>query len=62
LLVESGADVNGKDSSGDTAIKIAKRNGFGRIVELLERSGARVDEPVNKTESPTTPAAKTGPV
>jgi ankyrin repeat protein len=60
--VESGADINGKDSSGDTAIKIAKRNGFGRIVELLERSGARVDDTVNpeKTDSPTSPV-KAGP-
>jgi uncharacterized protein len=60
LLVDSGADVNGKDSTGDTALRIASRGGYSRIVELLKKAGARGDEPTN-AEPPKPPQQSSGP-
>ena len=44
LLVDNKADTNAKDSKGDTALKIAVRGGYTRIVELLKKAGARPDD------------------
>jgi ankyrin repeat protein len=41
LLVSSGADISAKDHSGNTAVKMAEKNGYTRIVDLLKRSGAQ---------------------
>jgi ankyrin repeat protein len=44
LLVDHGADVNVRDGKGDTALKIATRNGYTRIVDLLKKAGAKSEE------------------
>jgi ankyrin repeat protein len=40
-LIEGGADVNRADRSGTTPLALARRRGFGAMVALLERAGAR---------------------
>ena len=41
LLVERGADLNARDSRGDTALAVAAANGHNRAVALLRDLGAR---------------------
>jgi ankyrin repeat protein len=43
MLIEAGADINAKDSRGDSALKISVRGGYTRITELLKKSGAAED-------------------
>ncbi|MEK6551751.1 MAG: ankyrin repeat domain-containing protein, partial [Pseudomonadota bacterium] len=40
MLLTSGADVKIRDSKGDTALKIAARAGFSRVVDQLKKAGA----------------------
>jgi hypothetical protein len=40
-LVEAGANVNLADRNGQTPLTLARRRGFGEMVMLLERAGAR---------------------
>ena len=40
-LIEGGADVNRADRSGATPLALARGRGFGAMVALLERAGAR---------------------
>jgi ankyrin repeat protein len=62
LLLDHHADTNAKDSKGDTALKIATRGGYTRIVELLKKSGARSDEPRGaQPPSPPAPPPEIGP-
>ena len=41
LLVDKGADVSAKDSSGDSALKLAAAQNRGQIAQLLRDAGAR---------------------
>jgi len=41
LLIAGGADVNFRDNSGDTALKIARRLGYFDLDLMLVQSGAR---------------------
>jgi ankyrin repeat protein len=41
LLLAEGADVNVKNSKGETALMIAKMRGRKEIVEILEKAGAK---------------------
>ncbi len=41
VLIKSGADVNYTDEDGDTALKIARRNGYFDIDLMLVQAGAR---------------------
>ncbi len=40
-LVEAGANVNLADRNGQTPLTLARRRGYGEMVKLLERAGAR---------------------
>ena len=40
LLLKHGANVNSKDSSGNTALSIARSNGYASLIRLLKRAGA----------------------
>jgi ankyrin repeat protein len=41
LLIAAGADLNFSDSDGDTALKIARRNGFFDLDLMLVQADAR---------------------
>ena len=41
LLIGAGADLNFSDSKGDTALKLARRNGFYDLDLMLVQAGAR---------------------
>ena len=41
LLIEKGADINARDSSGYTALKMASIMGHTEIANLLIEAGAR---------------------
>lgn len=41
LLLDNGADVNAENNGGDSAMTVALRNGYGDIVELLKKHGAK---------------------
>lgn len=41
LLIAAGADLNFSDAEGDTALKIARRNGFFDLDLMLVQAGAR---------------------
>ena len=41
LLLDKGADINVKNSKGETALVIAKDRGQKEIVGMLERTGAK---------------------
>jgi ankyrin repeat protein len=41
LLVEAGADVHIADRNGTTALAHARQRGFGSMVDILTRAGAR---------------------
>ncbi|HAZ45727.1 MAG TPA: hypothetical protein DDW76_36555 [Cyanobacteria bacterium UBA11369] len=41
LLLQAGADVNGKDSRGNTAISRAKQAGHQEIIQILGNAGAK---------------------
>ena len=38
LMIEAGADLGPVDENGDTAVIVARRNGHGRVVKMLEWS------------------------
>jgi ankyrin repeat protein len=40
-LLDKGADVNGKDNNGVTALMFAEAKGHNKVVNLLRRAGAR---------------------
>ena len=40
-LVQAGANVNIADRSGATPLTLAKRRGYGEMVAILEKAGAR---------------------
>ena len=40
LLLQKGADVNAKANNGETALVMAKRNGFSKVMRLLKQAGA----------------------
>jgi ankyrin repeat protein len=40
-LVEGGANLNRADRNGQTPLTLARRRGYGEMVKLLERAGAR---------------------
>jgi ankyrin repeat protein len=44
-LIERGADVNAKASSGETALSVARQRGNTKIVSALLTAGAKKDEP-----------------
>jgi ankyrin repeat protein len=41
FLIEKGADVNARDKSGHTAVKVAAAHRHGKLVEFLKAHGAR---------------------
>jgi hypothetical protein len=41
LLIAAGADLDFSDADGDTALKIARRNGFFDLDLMLVQAGAR---------------------
>jgi ankyrin repeat protein len=41
LLLDRGADINIRDSKGDTALRIAKRKGATKVVAMLVSAGAK---------------------
>ena len=41
VLLRNGANVNAKDSDGDTPLSLAKVQGHARMVELLKANGAK---------------------
>lgn len=43
LLLEAGADANLANSSGNTPLSVASRNGYMSIVKLLLQAGVAVD-------------------
>ncbi|HUS37400.1 MAG TPA: ankyrin repeat domain-containing protein [Verrucomicrobiae bacterium] len=44
-LIERGADVNAKASTGETALSVAQQRGNTKIVATLLAAGAKMDEP-----------------
>ncbi len=40
LLIASGADVNARDESGNTALRFAVQRGYTDMAELLRKAGA----------------------
>lgn len=58
--LQSGADINAKDSNGSTALYLAAFNGYIAIVKLLADSGANVHEPNNNGRSPLCIAVMSG--
>jgi hypothetical protein len=44
-LIERGADVNAKASTGETALSVAQQRGNTKIVAALLAAGAKIDEP-----------------
>src|SRR5208283_3001198 len=42
-LLDEGADVNAKDSSGGTVLMLASRNGYKEVVQVLLAKGANVN-------------------
>ena len=41
VLLKNGANVNAKDSHGETPMSLANAKGHARMVELLRANGAR---------------------
>ena len=41
LLLDRGADASAKDSRGETALSLAKENGYDDVVSVLEHARAR---------------------
>lgn len=41
LLVSKGADVRARDTTGNTPLRIAEKNGYTEIVELLRRGATK---------------------
>jgi ankyrin repeat protein len=53
LLLDSGADLNAKSASGETALDIARRSGQKGVVDLLVKAGAKSgDAPARQTPKP----------
>lgn len=52
FLIGKGANVNSRDSKGQTPLVVASNFGFTEGVELLVTHGARVDESNNAGETP----------
>jgi ankyrin repeat protein len=40
-LAEAGANVNIADRSGSTPLSLAKRRGYGEMVAILQKAGAK---------------------
>lgn len=59
-LLEKGADVNAKDSLGNTALHFAGYGGNKELAELLINNGARVDERNNDDYTSLHSAAESG--
>ena len=57
MLIERGADVNAKGPGGVTALQFAKLRGSTPVTELLEKAGARDDNPWTKPALTFAPAA-----
>jgi hypothetical protein len=41
VLLEEGAEGNGKEKDGNTALKLAQEAGNEQIIQLLKQSGAK---------------------
>ena len=47
LLIDSGGDLNAKNTEGETALSLALKNNHLQIAELLIDYGAAVDESID---------------
>lgn len=52
FLAAKGANVNARNSKGETPLQLASNIGFGEAVEALLTLGAKVDEPDSTGETP----------
>ncbi|MBS0254651.1 MAG: ankyrin repeat domain-containing protein [Proteobacteria bacterium] len=52
FLISKGADVNSRNSKGESPMAVASNMGFVDGVQLLLQQGARVDEPSGTGETP----------
>jgi ankyrin repeat protein len=52
VVLELGADVNGADKSGDTALHVAARKRFESVIRLLVDKGARIEATNHLGETP----------
>jgi ankyrin repeat protein len=58
VVIELGADVNGADSRGNTALHVAARKRFESVIRFLVEKGARLDAKNQLGETPLTLALR----
>lgn len=50
ILIDNGANVNAKDSLGETPLSVCAYKGYEKIAEILIRAGAHVNHEVDNQQ------------